>query len=1250
MAWRLRLARGKSTTKSEPETAAPAPSPEPPQTERAPAPSPIAERSQARPAPTSAVGGVGLDSLRQKLLDLYGERVPRDVFSTQAVQLLSTAVSATAVALLAYDKRRDRLVLCAASGLSDAACEALGGGAGAPGWDIPMRGLSNRRISVIEAAHQNPFVPRSLVEVSPKRLTIASLPFFHGFTPVGVLVMFANKPHAFGDTQLQAVGQALKVCGLAFAELPRSADAQSAANGAAARAVADATPAPGSDAATERQRAADAQEIARLRTAFDEALWQHAKELAETRRGANDALNAEREQVAALGTKLAEASAERDRYASQLATIRAELATLADTRSALDNQSAEARRLKEALATATAELERTGARLAELQRSHAELVVANEAALRQHAEQQRVHGAERERDATTITSLRDRIAALEADQATARAASEALRAAHEQLRERLATAEVRSATLEAQLTDVTTSRDALAAQLADLRSAADTTMQKAATAEQTAARLQQQHAEQTAALTSERDALRRDLARTTAAADELRAALAAAQAERDAGAAAAALNASRLTQVEQTLNQLRAEHSTALAAAQQERERLTAELERWREQELAWTANLKQSAARADAAESERARVAESLAKLEQARGRSADQTARQLRAAEQAADALRAQHAELTSRYTALEAASAAVQNERDQLSALYAALRTEHQQGVAHWDESLTARDQQIAALRSQLEEAHSQRQSEVGEKSSHAKRLAKERDAANSALQRAEQALAEQSARLKVLEQELATTAANQTAVRGELAEVSARHEQEAGELRRQLADAQATLDASRRDYQTVAAERAAAADGNTALQRDLAAVRAELAATADRLARERAEAETANTQSRTGLDSVRAELSAAMQRIAKYDDDLAALRAQLNEQAAAGERERATHRDEVARLTAEWDGERSALQTRGDELERELQQTRKEHLALAEALAADEAEPALEIERHIIPGADSGIDELVVDDAAVESSIDAPRAAVSTTVAIIDGELAASMVAEVAQAGWDAVACEPTEAAIEQLARQSLRAIAINVLAGTNGWQLVRALREQPATRSVPLLLYAKLNDANGFYFGPADCVLWPSEAQRVLDTLARLKPRAKRVLAMSTDIDIVATVREQLTGAGLSAAVMLDGKQALDLLPSVRPDAVVLHLSPACNDVFRTIAGLRAATTASLPIVFLLDQQPSTRDATFLTGGARTLVNKGTFGATALVEALATLTPDANRSDAPTDDVIEPRPRRAAVGASDGWVG
>jgi len=1100
--------------------------------------------------------GANLNSLRQKLLDLYGQRVSRDDFAAQAADLLVKVLNCSAAAFLAYEKRRERLFLVSEVGLSPAAAQVLGGIQGGPGWDIPLRGIQNRRISVIESAHQNPFVPRALIELSPRRLTIATLPFFHGYAPSGVLVLFANKPRGFSDLQLQAVGQSLKVCALAFAELSRTSGTQPTSGAPTAAPLPEPTPA--SSGVIERQRLADAQEIARLRTAFDESLWQHAKELAETRRAAGEALDAERERSANMQSVVASLEAERDRLATQVASARAELATLADTRAAIEQRSAEARRLQEALDASTVEAARTSEQLSTLQQAHADLAAQHEQALQRHAEQSQAEAATRQRDAATITELRERIAALEGEHDNLRAVTGELRATNEELVAKLESATAEAARLGEQTVAGATAHDVLQAQHAELRAAYEAVLQNAAAAEGASTQLQR-----------------------------------------------------RLDEVEQSLADL-----------QRERDRLASELRMWGEREPSWAAQLAEISARAEAAEAERARLARNLEQAEIERQAAAEEARRQQEALAEAAQSARQEYAELQKRHEAKEAAYIALQSDRDQLDALCAALRSEQEKTAADRDEAVAAREQQIAALQAQLEDAVSRYEQDTGARSSHAKRLAKERDALTAARRKLEQSLAQQTERVKKLEAELAAAAASQAAARGDVEQASARYQQEAAALREQLADAERAVEELRRSRAEVAAERGTASETAELLQRDVAQLRSELAATVETLAQQRTATEKAESERLALMEATRAEIQAGQQQIAERNRELATLQAQLEESNATSEQDRMAHREELERLVGEWDNERSMLQARTEELEQEIERQRQQHRALAEALAADESQPALEIERCAIPGADgaNGADESSLDETfEIEVVEGTPETLPANTIAVIDGEQGLPMVDALSGAGWETIACEPTEEAIGQLAAEALSGVALNVMAGENGWQLVRSLRQRQELRKIPLLLYGKQSEEKGFCFGPADCVLWPNEAQHLLDALARLAPRAKRVLAMSTDIDIVAGVREQLTGAGLSAAVMLDGKQALDLLPSVRPDAAVLHISPSCVDIFRTIAGLRAHSE-SLPVILVLDREPSSRDATFLAGGTKTLANKGTFSAADVADEISRLLP------------------------------
>src|SRR5262245_42354671 len=133
-------------------------SPLPGESSEAPAPPDEAPPpSAAPPGEPPRAGAPGVGTLRDGLQQLYSLRPTRDAFAEEAVKLLAKGAGVKAAALLGYEQRGGRMRLLAHTGLAADALQILGGDNIVSGWDIPLRSLRNRRINVIEAAHENPF-------------------------------------------------------------------------------------------------------------------------------------------------------------------------------------------------------------------------------------------------------------------------------------------------------------------------------------------------------------------------------------------------------------------------------------------------------------------------------------------------------------------------------------------------------------------------------------------------------------------------------------------------------------------------------------------------------------------------------------------------------------------------------------------------------------------------------------------------------------------------------------------------------------------------------------------------------------------------------------------------------------------------------------------------------------------------------------------------------------------------------------
>ncbi len=146
---------------------------------------------------------------------------------------------------------------------------------------------------------------------------------------------------------------------------------------------------------------------------------------------------------------------------------------------------------------------------------------------------------------------------------------------------------------------------------------------------------------------------------------------------------------------------------------------------------------------------------------------------------------------------------------------------------------------------------------------------------------------------------------------------------------------------------------------------------------------------------------------------------------------------------------------------------------------------------------------------------------------------------------------------------------------------------------------------------------GFSFGRTDFAVWPLEAPGLIERLGRLRPKLRRLMALTADIDGMGKMRAPLTDAGISTSIMLDGKQALEFATIVEPEAAVLHLSPACPTAARTLVAFRATeATRNLPLLILLDHTAATGEDTFFGAAVRQLLTKPNFQFANLPEEIA----------------------------------
>ena len=474
--------------------------------------------------------------------------------------------------------------------------------------------------------------------------------------------------------------------------------------------------------------------------------------------------------------------------------------------------------------------------------------------------------------------------------------------------------------------------------------------------------------------------------------------------------------------------------------------------------------------------------------------------------------------------------------------------------------------------------------------------------------------------------VLEEQLRTAREYQEAA-------AAAAEQEQATLRDMLTRAQE----ERRQLDAEHTQQATAADALRAQVAELRAVRDQLAAERDKVREEGQDAAQRLSETQQRME----ELSGLLQQRDGFIQTVKAERESLTEAARRAERstvELASERDELRRALAEL----------GTRLEQERLSHSEEKAALARDLAVrlerqaraaktDESEAApnaprergaettplyqepLAIERSAPLGAIvEGIPEPL--DAPPTTAVRPHKAIVPSgeLVLLDDGVPRDAARAALKGAGFEVTTFPPTEAGVDEMLRRKVKCIMLNVGGGVAAWHTLRVLRERVGSRGLPILAYVMTADAPaGFCFGRADFALWPTDPARMIERLERLRPKLKRLLLLSADVDGMGRLREPLAEAKISTSIVLDGKQALEFATMVEPEAAILHLSPSCPSVSRAVAGLRATeATRDLPLLLLLDKTAAPREDTFFTATTAQLVSKPAFRFTNLPEEIA----------------------------------
>lgn len=178
--------------------------------------------------------------------------------------------------------------------------------------------------------------------------------------------------------------------------------------------------------------------------------------------------------------------------------------------------------------------------------------------------------------------------------------------------------------------------------------------------------------------------------------------------------------------------------------------------------------------------------------------------------------------------------------------------------------------------------------------------------------------------------------------------------------------------------------------------------------------------------------------------------------------------------------------------------------------------------------------------------------------------------------------------ETVRVQTIEQAAQELARRPAHALLVNETATGNALQRISSSPVLPY--GIPAIVCSIPGDYEAAYsLGVSDYLVKPISRERLLAALDRLKLNGGTVLIADDEPDALRLFRRMLTSSGRSFRVLraTNGRQALNILHTQRPDAVLLDLVMPEMDGFQLLeAKNQDPTLREVPVIVTSARDPA----------------------------------------------------------------
>ncbi len=180
----------------------------------------------------------------------------------------------------------------------------------------------------------------------------------------------------------------------------------------------------------------------------------------------------------------------------------------------------------------------------------------------------------------------------------------------------------------------------------------------------------------------------------------------------------------------------------------------------------------------------------------------------------------------------------------------------------------------------------------------------------------------------------------------------------------------------------------------------------------------------------------------------------------------------------------------------------------------------------------------------------------------------------------------------------------------------MLPSMDGWSVLSALKADPATAGIPVIMITMVDDkSTGFALGAADYFTKPIDWQRLAVVLHKFhKPTGRQtVLVVEDDSSTRELMRRTLETEGWQVREAANGRLGLEQLAHGAPALILLDLMMPELDGFGFLHELRLRPDcAQVPVIIITAKDMTEEDRRRLNGGVARILGKGTTSREQLV--------------------------------------